>query len=1034
MGQKVFRQYRQRSRDTVRRAGEVTPSADAVRAQNDFPFFCAYLTRNSPDPKVQPPHMAEWNQQLLTGKSSRALDGIAGPNVDILAPRGSAKAQPLDEPVLTPDGFVPMGTLKVGDRVITADGSTATIIRIAPQGIKDNYKVTFTDRAVTYCSLDHLWSVADFDVNHKHFQVLSLGQIIDGGYLDDRGFAKYYLPKISESIKSLPPRGIADIQHVGTAEMQCITINHPSQLYITRDYIVTHNSTYLGMFAAWSIGRHAMLKRLLQILYISYTVDVARPKSSAIKSIIESPEYREIFPTVIPGRKWSDEYWCIDLEFAGISIVGQEAFSICCAGLKGAIVSKRCLVGATMVLTDRGEIPIKDFNSHIGTRVLTFNESEQLLEWKRVVACEGRPAKDLVEVETSGGRRLRCTSDHPFFVLGQGYKDARDLVPGDSVVTVAKHSEHAKQLSDVRSGNLEKEFGASMPGMLLSGAKRESTNSVRRVQQDLFDTTVRSDSKTRSGGGESVLLSPLPWPRQRKARALSRLRGVVGGSIRRYFRPIVQALLDKTEEDSKIVGSYLSKLRGDISAKISRQSVLFPRMFKQRPFSQDERGRQHKVYSRGKLPKGFCDPTGCGERQRQSHMSGLQGQGTHRGEGEVGLPVEYGGSPYRPQPEKQYDRESFNSLPSLSYKASQAALGWETESIVSVTPIEGSEFVYDIEVEGTHNFFANGVCVHNSHLILLDDLVKSEFDIANPEIREQMEQNWTRSILPTMFDGGRAICLGTRFRADDIHCSTFTPENGWIQIEQSAIIDDDDSEGGEKSYWDFWSLEHLQSIRALDPIGFSFQYQNKIVRTTEVSIHPDWIIKSPVHRDIRRYEQIGIGVDLSSKTKERHDFTVMVLGGRLNNRYYILDMWRGRVAGNKSKLEHLLELCYAWDIIDSSGKYYLGTDINCYLYVEDVAYQASLKGDFQTYVINELSIHNLIYRPIFAKGDKLSKLRSVTGLFENELVRFNEQAKLGAAIEELVSFGATAHDDCADAIELLLNGLRSSAPLEVLYG
>lgn len=400
----------------------------------------------------------------------------------------------------------------------------------------------------------------------------------------------------------------------------------------------------------------------------------------------------------------------------------------------------------------------------------------------------------------------------------------------------------------------------------------------------------------------------------------------------------------------------------------------------------------------------------------------------------MGVSVEFGCSPYRPQPEKQHDRESFNSLPSLSYKASQAPLGWETESIVSVTPIEGSELVYDIEVEGTHNFFANGVCVHNSHLILLDDLVKSEFDIANPEIREQMEQNWTRSILPTMFDGGRAICLGTRFRADDIHCSTFTPENGWVQIEQSAIIDDEESEGGEKSYWDFWSLEHLQSIRALDPIGFSFQYQNKIVRTTEVSIHPEWIIKSSVPRDIRKFEQIGIGVDLSSKTKERHDFTVMVLGGRLNNKYYILDMWRGRVAGNKSKLEHLLELCYAWDIVDSSGKYYLGTDLNCYLYVEDVAYQASLKGDFQTYVINELSIHNLIYRPIFSKGDKLSKLRSVTGLFENELVRFNEQAKLGAAIEELVSFGATAHDDCADAIELLLNGLRSSAPLEIVYG
>ncbi len=511
MGRKVFHQYRSMARDGVKRAGEVELSPDARRAQIDFPFFCEHLTRNSPDPKVQPPHMAEWNQHLLTGDSSQALEGIAGPSVDILSPRGSAK------------------------------------------------------------------------------------------------------------------------------------------------------STYLGMLAAWAIGRHTMLGRLLQILYISYTVDVARPKSAAIKAIIESPEYREIFPSVVPGRKWSDEYWCIDYEFAGISTVGAEVFTVCCAGLKGAIVSKR------------------------------------------------------------------------------------------------------------------------------------------------------------------------------------------------------------------------------------------------------------------------------------------------------------------------------------------------------------------------------------SHLILLDDLIKSEFDIANPEIRQQMRENWTRSILPTMFDGGRAICLGTRFRADDLHCTTFTPANGWVQIEQSAIIDDPDSEAGEKSYWDFWSLEHLRTIRTADPIGFSFQYQNKIIRTTEVSIHPEWIKKANTPTDIRRFDRIGLGIDLSSKTKERHDYTVMVLGGRIGNRYYILDMWRGRLSGNKSKLERLLDLLYEWDIVDFDGQY-VGTDLSCYLWAEDVAYQASLQGDFKTYVINELSIHNLIYKPVHNKGDKLSKLRSVTGLFENELVVFNQAAALGVAIDELISFGATAHDDCADAITFLLNGLRQSAPLDIVYG
>ena len=44
-------------------------------------------------------------------------------------------------------------------------------------------------------------------------------------------------------------------------------------------------STVLGLFTAWSIGIHALHRKPLKILYISYTVDVARPKSAAIKRI-----------------------------------------------------------------------------------------------------------------------------------------------------------------------------------------------------------------------------------------------------------------------------------------------------------------------------------------------------------------------------------------------------------------------------------------------------------------------------------------------------------------------------------------------------------------------------------------------------------------------------------------------------------------------------------------------------------------------------------------------------------------------------
>ena len=55
-------------------------------------------------------------------------------------------------------------------------------------------------------------------------------------------------------------------------------------------------STVLGLLLGWLIGRHAMQRTLLRILYVSYNVDVARNKSAAIKNLICSKEYQEVSP------------------------------------------------------------------------------------------------------------------------------------------------------------------------------------------------------------------------------------------------------------------------------------------------------------------------------------------------------------------------------------------------------------------------------------------------------------------------------------------------------------------------------------------------------------------------------------------------------------------------------------------------------------------------------------------------------------------------------------------------------------------
>ncbi len=77
----------------------------------------------------------------------------------LYGPTGSGKAQPLYSKVLTPSGFVSMGDLKVGDKVISGTGEISTVLGIYPQGIRPIYEITFNDGAKCRCSDEHIWRV-----------------------------------------------------------------------------------------------------------------------------------------------------------------------------------------------------------------------------------------------------------------------------------------------------------------------------------------------------------------------------------------------------------------------------------------------------------------------------------------------------------------------------------------------------------------------------------------------------------------------------------------------------------------------------------------------------------------------------------------------------------------------------------------------------------------------------------------------------------------------------------------------------------
>lgn len=373
---------------------------------------------------------------------------------------------------------------------------------------------------------------------------------------------------------------------------------------------------------------------------------------------------------------------------------------------------------------------------------------------------------------------------------------------------------------------------------------------------------------------------------------------------------------------------------------------------------------------------------------------------------------------------------------------------WEIDKqFAGVSNLEQDYTIYAVGIDG-------GIVSKRSWLIVVDDPIKSRESIENPEVREKISNNWRDAAKPTLVPGGRMLSIGTRFNASDIHATDFNESNGWQVVEQQAIMTDED--GTERSYWesrfpyrsktinDFGDeVEGLYEMREKDPTSFSFQYQNVVVHTSDISINPDWIVYTPtIPKDPYR---LGIGLDLSGKSQERRDFTAIVLGSlsrtknpsgsrvRFKDRLTILEAIRGRWPGNLDKIDKILELCVEWGIIEETGDeknpYRPNENMGLTVYAEAVQYQVSFQYDWKRIIETKYQLWNLKCKAVTVKGDKDLRLKSVTGVFQDGLIEFNQYRDMSRLVTELTQHGATDHDDLSDAFVHLVRGMIKYQPL-----
>jgi phosphate starvation-inducible protein PhoH and related proteins len=111
------------------------------------------------------------------------------------------RAQPVDQPVMTPFGWCPIGMLRVGDLVAGRDGRPTPVLGVFPQGERVVHRVTTQDGASTLACDEHLWFVTTPD-DRKHGKA---GRVVETrdmiGRLRRNHQHRYELPLLSAPVE-----------------------------------------------------------------------------------------------------------------------------------------------------------------------------------------------------------------------------------------------------------------------------------------------------------------------------------------------------------------------------------------------------------------------------------------------------------------------------------------------------------------------------------------------------------------------------------------------------------------------------------------------------------------------------------------------------------------------------------------------------------------------------------------------------------------------------------------------------------------
>lgn len=482
-------------------------------------------------------------------------------------------------------------------------------------------------------------------------------------------------------------------------------------------------------FPPWVFGKHPDW----EIIAASGAQSLALSFSRYARDLLQDPAYGAVFPeTQLDPSSKSVENWNLTKGGGYLS-----------AGI-GTMITGRganCFPAGTRLCTSSGYVRIE--HVQINDKVLSYDHETNKIVESVVEATQVTSREELVEVTFRSGRRFVCTEEHPVYVVGRGYVEAQVLERGSRVLRCGVSSVPGQEISSIKA----------VQRVLLQGSQSVRGFGLQLLRKVVSKTTLRLQeiAKTRIQG--PLLFASMfgSASRDKERKEVSCLRQSRYSEWASKGGDLLLRGLSKIGFAGAFGEGAVPCVHNGVSTELSSGTTLLQRVCGFGAQSKHDWKWESKLQGWEELRQALRGASRSYTGARRAQVCDM------RRDDELGC------APHRPHPVAQHVEKPDNAVSQLPRGLPQDAIDDVVDSVQKIR--QGSVEVYDIQVKGTRNFFAEQILVHNC--LIIDDPVKDGEAADSPTIRESVWEWYMSTAYTRLAPGGGVLGVLTWWNEDD---------------------------------------------------------------------------------------------------------------------------------------------------------------------------------------------------------------------------------------------------------------------------